>query len=103
MAEVFEVCDVVWRGVGILPLSGYRLAAAYSHFDARARFDLPESSEESETMPEGCACHHVVMGRKTPAECSLFGTLCTPREPVGPCMVSDEGACRIWHRYGGGY
>jgi hydrogenase expression/formation protein HypD len=103
MGEVFEVCDVAWRGVGVLPLSGYRLAEGYRHFDARVRFGLPEGAEEPETMPEGCACHHVVMGRKTPAECPLFGTLCTPREPVGPCMVSDEGACRIWHRYGGGY
>lgn len=103
MEEVFEVCDVSWRGVGLIPGSGYRLAEAYAHLDARTRFGLEESPDDESPMPEGCACHHVVMGRKTPDQCPLFGTLCTPREPVGPCMVSDEGACRIWHRYGGGY
>lgn len=103
MGEVLEWCDAEWRGVGVLPASGYRLAPAFAHLDARARFGLPPPEPGSSPMPEECACHHVVMGRKTPADCPLFGTRCTPRDPVGPCMVSDEGACRIWHRYGGGY
>lgn len=103
MAQVFEVCDVTWRGVGVLPMSGYRLANDFAHFDARGRFGMPETPEDSSSMPEGCACPHVVMGRKTPAECPLFGKRCTPRDPVGPCMVSEEGACRIWHKYGGGF
>jgi hydrogenase expression/formation protein HypD len=103
MGEVLEWCDAEWRGVGVLTMSGYRLAHAFAHLDARARFGLLPLAPGSSAMPEGCACHHVVMGRKTPAECPLFGSRCTPHDPVGPCMVSGEGACRIWHRYGGGY
>ena len=97
MDRVFEVGPAVWRGVGTLPESGYRLREAHGGADARVRHGL-EPPDREEPMPEGCECHHVFMGRKAPSDCGLFGKACTPAHPVGPCMVSGEGACRIWIR-----
>ncbi|RMF86421.1 MAG: hydrogenase formation protein HypD [Nitrospirae bacterium] len=92
---VFEVVDAPWRGIGTLPASGYRLRRRYADHDAARRFALPEAEAEGR-MPPGCGCAEVVLGRRTPAQCRLYGQPCTPRHPVGPCMVSEEGACRIW-------
>lgn len=93
-----EVYDANWRGIGIIPASGYQLTEAYSQYDARKRF--PSYSDDARKragqMPAGCDCAQVVLGKVYPNECRLFGTACLPRTPVGPCMVSDEGACRIW-------
>ena len=102
IGEVFEVCDAVWRGVGTIKESGYRLAPGYAHLDARRRFDIVPAPSAG-AMPAGCSCHHVVMGRMDPAVCPLFGAACTPQSPVGPCMVSAEGACNIWFKHRGGY
>lgn len=98
MAQVFDVIDANWRGVGVIPASGYQLKPAYAAHDARLRFpsyrDL--ARKRAGEMPPGCDCAQVVLGRKYPDECRLYGRACTPRNPIGPCMVSDEGACRIW-------
>lgn len=90
--------DANWRGIGIIPASGYQLSDAYSQYDARKQFPsyADEARKRAGQMPAGCDCAQVVLGKIYPNECRLFGEACVPRNPVGPCMVSDEGACRIW-------
>lgn len=98
MAQVLDVTDASWRGVGTIPQSGYALKSAFAAHDARQHFKDyadPDRRRMGE-MPKGCDCARVVLGKIYPNECKLFGTGCTPRNPIGPCMVSDEGACRIW-------
>ncbi|GLI92413.1 hydrogenase formation protein HypD [Methylocystis echinoides] len=97
MQECFEVTDANWRGIGVIPNSGFELKEKYAAHDARRRFPVLETDRKrAGQMPAGCDCARVVMGRIAPNECVLYGAACTPRSPVGPCMVSDEGACRIW-------
>jgi hydrogenase expression/formation protein HypD len=98
MQEVLDVTDANWRGIGIIPNSGFSLKPAFAEADARVRFDLdPElDRKRAGEMPPGCDCARVVLGRIYPNQCILYGRACTPRNPIGPCMVSDEGACRIW-------
>lgn len=98
MGEVLDVVDANWRGIGIIPNSGFELKEAYAAHNARRQFPAydDENRRRKGEMPPGCDCANVVLGRKYPNECVLYGTACTPRNPVGPCMVSDEGACRIW-------
>lgn len=96
--NTLTVVDAPWRGIGIIPASGLELSPAYADHNARLRF--PEYAERARknagAMPPGCDCARVVLGRIKPVDCKLYGVSCTPRTPVGPCMVSDEGACRIW-------
>ncbi len=94
--RVFEPADSIWRALGTIPASGLELRPEYRRFDAFSRFGLtlPEERDIS-----GCRCGEVITGKAEPAECGLFGKSCTPVEPVGPCMVSSEGACRAWYRY----
>jgi hydrogenase expression/formation protein HypD len=96
--DVMEVVDANWRGVGVIPKSGFALRPEYATHDARQA--LPSYADESRKrvgeMPPGCDCARVVLGQIYPNECLLYGAACTPRKPIGPCMVSDEGACRIW-------
>jgi hydrogenase expression/formation protein HypD len=96
--ECFEVTDANWRGIGTIPASGFGLAAAYRDHDARARYPQTTDSARKRAgeMPPGCDCASVVLGKIYPNECRLYGDACTPRHPIGPCMVSDEGACRVW-------
>jgi len=98
LKRVMEVVDANWRGVGVIPASGYRLKPKRAAQDARRRF--PPTSRQGHRrvgeMPPGCDCARVVLGKIYPNECRLYGKPCTPRSPIGPCMVSDEGACRIW-------
>ncbi len=96
--EVMEVVDANWRGIGIIPKSGFALREAYAAHDARKRFRsyADESRKRVGEMPPGCDCARVVLGKIYPNQCRLYGAACTPRKPIGPCMVSDEGACRIW-------
>jgi len=96
--EVMEVVDANWRGIGIIPKSGYALREAYSAHDARKHFEsyADDSRKRVGEMPPGCDCAQVVLGKIYPNQCRLYGRACTPRKPIGPCMVSDEGACRIW-------
>ena len=97
LAEVFVPCEAEWRALGSLSGSGLALAPAYESFDAGRRFpvSLPESREAL-----GCICGKVLTGRATPRDCPLFGKSCTPEAPVGPCMVSSEGACAACYQYG---
>ena len=98
LKEALQVVDANWRGIGIIPASGFELAARFKRHDARKQFAMFESAgrRRAGEMPSGCDCARVVLGKIYPNECKLFNTVCTPRNPVGPCMVSDEGACRIW-------
>jgi len=98
LQQVMNVFDANWRGIGVIPGSGFSLRSAYASHDARKQ--LPSYADESRKrvgeMPPGCDCASVVLGKKYPNQCRLYGLACTPRKPIGPCMVSDEGACRIW-------
>lgn len=96
--KVMQVVDASWRGVGIIPDSGYELREAFAAHDARCLFPsyADDSRKRVGEMPPGCDCARVVLGKIYPNQCRLYGLACTPRKPIGPCMVSDEGACRIW-------
>lgn len=98
ISEVFKVCDSRWRGIGRVPSSGLALREGYEEYDARLKFGV--RVEGSRDLRPGCSCHLVLIGKITPSECPLFAKACTPRTPQGPCMVSSEGTCNIWHRYG---
>jgi hydrogenase expression/formation protein HypD len=95
--EVFEVCDRKWRGVGMIPKSGYRLRWEYRDHDAERRFEV----EDIQTC-ESAACISglVLRGIKKPRECPAFGKECTPQTPLGATMVSSEGACAAYYAYG---
>jgi len=95
--ECFEPVDGYWRGLGKIEKSTLKLKEKYSRFDAFERFDIDEKPGEDKT---GCRCGEVLCGLIEPPECGLFGQKCTPQKPVGPCMVSSEGACAAWFKYG---
>lgn len=95
--DIFEPADSYWRGIGVLPGTGLRLREKYRQFDAELRF-RPEATGIAE--PELCSCGDILRGVKVPTECPLFGTGCTPESPVGPCMVSTEGSCSAYYKYG---
>ena len=94
--EVFETCTTTWRGLGDIPGSGYRIREEFADFDAVRRF---EPDVEPTRDPKGCRCGDVLRARIAPNECPLFRTVCTPENPVGPCMVSSEGSCAAYYRY----
>ena len=98
LSQVFDVIDANWRGIGEIPASGYRLGTDYARYDARSAFSLStdQTRKRLGEMPPGCDCAKVVLGQIYPNECRLYGAACRPNHPIGPCMVSDEGACRIW-------
>jgi hydrogenase expression/formation protein HypD len=98
MADVFATRDSFeWRGLGQLPHSALRLADAYADFDAERRF--PVAPGEGKEI-KGCECPSVLRGTLEPVDCKLFGTVCTPDNPMGACMVSSEGACAAYWSYG---
>lgn len=97
IAECFDVVDGYWRGLGMIEKSTLRPRQEYSRFDALKRFGIEESPVEDTT---GCRCGEVLCGLIEPRQCELFETRCTPETPVGPCMVSSEGACAAWFKYG---
>ncbi len=94
--DLFEPSAAIWRGIGEIPQSGYLLRDDYKHLDAATRFDLAPLSP---AVRKGCQCGKVLKGIIQPAECPLFCTACTPEEPIGPCMVSDEGSCAAYYKY----
>jgi hydrogenase expression/formation protein HypD len=96
--EVFEPCDRAWRGIGVIPQSGYRLRQAYARFDAEERFAGVVTIESHES--ELCISGLVLQGVKKPHQCPAFGNQCTPRTPLGATMVSSEGACAAYYKYG---
>lgn len=97
MYQVFDRCDSHWRGIGIIPGSGLSLREEYSDFDAALRFPV-SPPEPRETR--GCRCGELLRGLISPTECPLFADTCRPEHPVGPCMVSTEGPCAAYYRYG---
>ncbi|RLC77774.1 MAG: hydrogenase formation protein HypD [Chloroflexi bacterium] len=96
MEQVFEVAAAEWRGFGTVPASGLRLRETYARFDAARVFpvEVPPAREHP-----GCRCGEILRGLLLPTECPLFGKACTPQVPIGPCMVSAEGACAAYYRY----
>jgi hydrogenase expression/formation protein HypD len=98
LERVMDVVPAKWRGIGEIPASGYALRPEYAGRDARRRYPgyADEGRKRAGQMPQGCDCARVVLGKIYPNQCRIYGSACTPRDPVGPCMVSDEGACRIW-------
>jgi len=96
--EVMEVVDASWRGIGVVPASGFALHGRYAAHDVHRHFRSYDAGARKRAgeMPPGCECARVVLGKIYPNECPLYGAACHPRHPIGPCMVSDEGACRIW-------
>jgi len=98
VAEVFELRrSFEWRGLGLVPYSGLKIKAKYATFDAERRFDLPYNAVPDN---KACECGAIIRGVKKPLDCKLFGTVCTPENPVGSCMVSSEGACAAYYTYG---
>ena len=95
--EVFQPGPAVWRAMGTIDGSGLDLREPYRRFDAAARFDVTIGPDYE---PAGCRCGEVIQGKVLPHECSLFGKACSPTAPVGPCMVSSEGTCAAWYKYG---
>ncbi len=96
--KVFEMTDRAWRGIGLIPMSGYRLRAEFAAFDAELRFPEVQAIETKESAL--CISGLVLQGRKKPSECTAFGKECTPQTPLGATMVSSEGACAAYYRYG---
>jgi hydrogenase expression/formation protein HypD len=97
MDQVFEISTAEWRGLGVVPASGLSLRPEYVRFDAGYLFEVdPGPTLEH----KGCLCGDVLRGTVTPPECPLFGRVCTPSRPIGPCMVSGEGACAAYYQFG---
>ncbi len=98
LQQTMAVVDSNWRGVGRIPASGFTLRDAFVARDARRAFPIHGEANRRRAgeMPPGCDCARVVLGKIYPNQCRIYAKACTPRTPIGPCMVSDEGACRIW-------
>jgi hydrogenase expression/formation protein HypD len=96
MYEVFLLSDVEWRGFPVIPGSGLMLKKEYEQYDAQKKFGIVFRHVGKHSA---CICDKVLRGIAQPSDCKMFGKACTPRTPVGPCMVSHEGACKIWHLY----
>ena len=97
MQEVYEICDRPWRGIGVVPGGGLRLREKWAAFDAERRF---QRSGRTTPEPTECRSGEVLIGRIAPTECAAFGVRCTPESPLGAPMVSSEGACAAYFRYG---
>ncbi len=97
LSRVFSKGDAAWRGIGVIPASGLRIADAYAAFDAEKKFGIAVADTGK---PGPCRCGDVLKGMIAPPECPLFAKACTPDDPVGPCMVSTEGSCAAYMKYG---
>lgn len=98
VSEIFYLKDAPWRGLGVIGEGGYEIRDGYGDFNARKRYNLPEKLEEIKDT--GCLCGDVLIGKIEPSECPLFKVVCTPENPVGPCMVSHEGSCSAYYKWG---
>lgn len=96
MSEVLEVCDMAWRGIGMIPQSGLRLQESYAKYDAEKKFQVAGISASESSL---CIAGAVLQGKKKPHECPAFGKECTPEHPLGAPMVSTEGACSAYHSF----
>jgi len=101
MWEVFETDSGEWRGIAEIPGADLVLREEYAQFDARERFDVDPDVGGADPLTEDCLCGDIMAGQADPDDCDLFGEECTPQNPVGACMVSSEGPCKIWLEYGG--
>jgi hydrogenase expression/formation protein HypD len=102
--RVFRTVDGPWRGIGIIPDGNLELRDEWASFDARRRFHIDISGlrgHGQSDVARRCLCGKIMVGLVEPTDCPLFGRECTPDAPVGACMVSSEGTCKIWHQYGG--
>jgi hydrogenase expression/formation protein HypD len=102
--KVFEPRDGVWRGIATVKGGNLDLRREWAHLDARRRFQIDTSGvkdAEAEGLAKRCRCGEIMLGLASPTDCPLYGDPCVPEAPVGACMVSSEGTCRIWHTYGG--
>ncbi len=97
ISQVFEVCDRNWRGIGRIPASGWKLRKEYAAFDAELRFQVQDLRAEESPL---CIAGQILQGLRRPGDCPAFGTECTPEHPLGATMVSSEGACSAYYRYG---
>jgi len=97
LAQVFAPCDVPWRGIGVIPGSGLCLREEFAAFDAARAIAV---AVEAPREHPGCLCGEILKGKARPSDCPLFGTVCTPEDPVGACMVSSEGTCAAEYKYG---
>lgn len=97
MTEVFEISNRTWRGLGPIPLSGFRLNDAYRHHDAEAEFDVATVTAAESSQ---CISGEILRGLKKPADCAAFGRQCTPENPLGATMVSSEGTCATYYKFG---
>ncbi len=97
LGSVFEASDSEWRGLGVIKKSGLKLRKKYRDFDAETRFKVKVPKTRK---MRGCICGEVIQGIKSPRDCKLFRKLCTPQNPIGPCMVSSEGSCAAYYKYG---
>lgn len=95
--DVFEVCDRKWRGIGLIPMSGYRLRPEYHSYDAESRFAVAGIDTQESAI---CISGEILKGLKKPHDCPAFGVACTPQNPLGATMVSSEGACAAYYAYG---
>ncbi len=102
VASVMELRrNFEWRGLGMVPYSALKIKQSQAQFDTEKRFDIDEvSAQKSAKDIKGCACPQILRGAKKPIDCKLFGTVCTPENPMGSCMVSSEGACAAYWSYG---
>ena len=101
MWSVFEKTSGEWRGIAEIPGANLAIREEYADYDARERFDVEPETGGPDPLTEQCICGDIMAGKTDPDECDLFGEECTPGNPVGACMVSSEGTCKIWHEYGG--
>ena len=97
IGEVFTVCDRAWRGIGVIPASGLRLAEAYADLDAERRFDVGHVTAREDPA---CIAGQIMRGTRLPTDCLAYATRCTPRTPRGAPMVSTEGTCAAFHAAG---
>ncbi len=94
--KYFEPCGAIWRGLGFIADSGYKIRDEFAFYDAAEKFKIDINRP---TKEKGCCCGEVIKGAMSPSMCPLFGTACTPEDAVGPCMVSSEGACAAAYKY----
>jgi hydrogenase expression/formation protein HypD len=97
ITQVFETIDRKWRGIGVIPQSGWGLRPKFDLFNAEKRFDVHTIKTEESPL---CIAGQILQGLKKPHDCSAFGTVCSPENPLGATMVSSEGACAAYYRYG---
>jgi hydrogenase expression/formation protein HypD len=99
ISKVFKVSDADWRGLGKIPQSGLKIKDGYSQFDAQNLFSIKRANEQTSKRATQCKCGDVLKGLISPLECPLFLKICHPDNPLGPCMVSSEGACNAYYKY----